>query len=174
VVIQCANCALLNGVHMKKVLNAVLLSVSMMISNAQAECPKPQTSQGGAWLLVASEAVRIRFEEKDGEYDIGLKIIGVGEEFKRVTRAKDDESIVELTGVGSESEAVNVVLVGDSLVIRIGDRMMVRKSDGSLACSNNGGSLVTFKQEMRRNGAVIKTSGVSATTYEAFARQMGL
>ncbi|MFM1846885.1 MAG: hypothetical protein RL417_359, partial [Pseudomonadota bacterium] len=84
-----------------KVLGAALLSIIAAASNAFGACPTPERSQQGAWLLVVSEAVRVRFEEKSGEYDIGLKIIGMGEEFKRQTVTASDESVVELSGVGS-------------------------------------------------------------------------
>lgn len=119
-------------------------------------------------------AVRIRFEEKDGEYDIGLKIIGMGEEFKRVNLAKGDNSVVEIKGTGSDGDAVSVLFDGGALLIREGDLMMMRKADGSLVCSQNGAKLTEYKRELRAHGAVIKTSVVETPTYAAFAKQMGL
>lgn len=157
-----------------KLFGAALLSIAVAASNAFAACPTPVRSQQGAWLLVVSEAVRVRFEEKSGEYDIGLKISGIGEEFKRETVAANAETVVELSGIGSRGESVNVVFTAGTLFIREGNRLMMRSARGDLSCSSSGDKLKALKRELKEAGASFKSSQIATTPYEAFARQIGL
>lgn len=151
-----------------------VLLLASLTAAGHAACPTPQRSQGGAELYLLSNSIRIRFEQRYDGADVGLKLLGFGEDFVREVRERESSEVVEITGKIDGQVAARVVLVDDLLVVSSSDGLLIRDGNGNVRC---GSALEAQDAELIRSkvkGSRIRRAEVSVTTPDAFARQLGL
>jgi hypothetical protein len=146
----------------------------MFVAHAEAACPQPQRSQGGAELYFLSNSIRVRFEQRYDGADVGLKLLGFGEDFVREVRDRESSEVVEITGKIDGHVAARVVLLDDLLVVSSSNGLLIRDGNGHVRCES---ALQAPDAELIRSkvkGSKIRRAEVSVTTPDSFARQLGL